>query len=166
MIVSLLLAMDRRRGIGLESRIPWRLSADMKQFKALTLGHHLIMGRKTFVSIGRPLPGRTTIVITRNPNFRPEGCLIAHSLEEALNLAQVRGEEEAFVIGGEQIFQLALPLADRIYLTRVDADVQADTYFPAFDEQAWVIKESYTHPADDKNEHPFTFQLLERKQPA
>jgi dihydrofolate reductase len=164
-IVSLLVAMDERRGIGIENRLPWRLSADLRQFKALTMGHHLIMGRKTFESIGRPLPGRTSIVVTRNPAFLPKGCLLANSLESALDLARARGEDEAFVIGGGQIFARALPFADRIYLTQVHATGKADVFFPEFSLEDWVELNSYEHPADEKNEHAFTFRLLERRWP-
>lgn len=173
MIVSLLVAMDEKRGIGKENLVPWRLSADLKQFKNRTLGHHLIMGRKTYESIGRPLPGRTTIIVTRNPNYavhdcpesdqsQPE-CLVAHSLDEALRLAKQRGDEEAFIIGGGEIFTYALEVADRIYLTQVHAQVPADVFFPPFDETAWVEQTSFYQPADERNEFPFTFKLLEKR---
>jgi dihydrofolate reductase len=161
-IISLLVAMDERRGIGVDNRLPWRLSADLQRFKALTMGHHLIMGRRTYESIGRPLPGRTTVVLTRNPAFRPEGCLVAGSLEAALALAEGRGETEAFVVGGSAVFAAALPLAQRIYLTQVHALTPADVFFPAFDRSAWVEREMVYQPADEKNEYAFTFRLLER----
>lgn len=162
MIVSLLVAMDEQRGIGVDGRLPWHLSDDLKRFKALSMGHHLIMGRKTWESIGRPLPGRVTIVVTRNPNYTAEGCLVAHSLEEALALAQAGGEDEIFVIGGGEIFAQALPLADRIYLTRVHTTSAVDVSFPEFDLEDWNAVESSEHPADGKNDFPTTFQVLER----
>jgi dihydrofolate reductase len=162
LIVSLLVAMDERRGIGVNNRLPWHLSTDLRRFKALTMGHHLIMGRKTFESIGKPLPGRTTIVVTRNPDYRLESCLIAASLDEALAMAEARGEEEAFVIGGAEIFAGALPLADRIYLTQVHACVETDVFFPEFDRTEWVEIESSFQPADQNNEHPSTYRRLER----
>jgi dihydrofolate reductase len=165
MIVSLLVAMDERRGIGVDNRLPWHLSSDLRMFKSLTMGHHLIMGRKTFESIGRSLPGRRTIVVSRNPDYQPEGAQTAASLQEALSLAKEQGEEEAFVAGGSEIFALALPIADRLYLTRVHAVTDADVFFPAFELDDWVETRSFYQHADEKNEYAFTFQQLERKRP-
>jgi dihydrofolate reductase len=163
MIISLIVAMDEGRGIGKDNLIPWRLSADLKRFKALTMGHHLIMGRKTYESIGRPLPGRTTLIITRNLNYQAEGCQIAHSLNEALELARTGGEDEAFIIGGGEIFKHALPLANRIYLTQVRARLDCDTFFPDFDLGDWQISDESCQPADEKNQFATTYQLLIRK---
>lgn len=171
MIISLLVAMDEAGGIGQGGGLPWHLSTDLKRFKALTMGHHLIMGRKTYESIGRALPGRITVIITRTRDYRPAGCPdphvchVTHSLDEALSLAEQSGENEAFVIGGGQIFALALPLADRIYLTRVHTISQADTFFPAFNEAEWRSKESRRYPADEKNQYATTYQILERVSP-
>ncbi len=165
MIVSLLVAMDQNRGIGYQNCLPWRLSADLKHFKAVSMGHHLIMGRKTYESIGRLLPGRTTIVLSRQPDYAahlPEGSLLARSLEEALAMAEAGGEREAFVIGGGEIFQQALPLADRIYLTRVRSAVQADTFFPVFNEGEWHAVEILRGEADEKNQYGFTIERLEK----
>jgi dihydrofolate reductase len=161
-IISLLVAMDEKRGIGKGGRLPWRLSSDLKRFKALTMGHHIVVGRKTFESIGRPLPGRRTIVVTRNPGLTPEGCLIAGSVQEAIGIAKANGENEAFVIGGGDIYAQAIDVADRIYLTQIHTEVDADTFFPELDLDSWVEKESSYQPADEKNEHAFTFKLLER----
>ena len=155
--------MDENRGIGWENRLPWRLSTDLKRFKSLTMGHHMIMGRKTFESIGRLLPGRTMIVISRSPDFRPEGCFVFSSLPGALDFAMQRGEREAFIIGGSQVFSEALPLADRIYLTRVHGVAPADVFFPAFDVDEWVIKDTSAHPAGPVDEYPHTFFILDRK---
>lgn len=163
MIISIIVAMDRHRGIGKDNKLPWRLSADMKRFRELTMGHHLIAGRKTFESIGRPLPGRDMIVVTRNPGYKAEGCLIAHSVEAAIELARERGESEAFVIGGAQIYGQALAATDRIYLTEVEAVTGADTFFPDLDPSEWEEKESVRKEADDKNQYRFTFKLLVRK---
>ncbi|MFN7947002.1 MAG: dihydrofolate reductase [Blastocatellia bacterium] len=163
MIISLIVAMDERRGIGFEGRLSWRLSADLKRFKALTMGHHLIAGRKTYESIGRPLPGRTMIIITRDPAYQAEGCLIAHSVDEALALARSRGETEAFIIGGAEIYAQTLERADRLYLTQVHATVDADVFFPAFDQSAWREQEVSQHEAGEKNQYPSTFKLLVRK---
>jgi dihydrofolate reductase len=163
MIISLIVAMDESRGIGKVNRIPWRLSADLKRFKAVTMGHHLIMGRKTYESIGKPLPGRKTVVITRNPNYLADGCRIAHSLQEALEIARTSEDDEAFVIGGGEIFNQALPLADRIHLTQVCARLDCDTFFPEIYLGDWRIAEESFQPADKKNEFASTYQLLFRK---
>lgn len=160
MIVSLIVAMDKRRGIGLNNRLPWRLAADMKRFRELTMGHHLIVGRKTYESIGKPLPGRQMVIVTRDQDYRAEGCAVVHSLDEALGLARARGEQEAFIGGGAQIYAEAIGLADRLYLTLVEAETAADTFFPEFDEDEWRERESFYQPADEKNQYPFTFKLL------
>lgn len=161
MIVSIIVAMDEKQGIGFQNRLPWKLSADLKRFKSLTMHHHVIMGRKTFESIGRLLPGRKMIVISRNPNYQTAGCLVFHSLDEAIDFAKNEGEEEAFIIGGESVYKAALPLADRIYLTRVQAVTQADAYFPKIDENEWREVYRTSHPADQKNEYPTTFSILQ-----
>lgn len=163
MIISLIAAQDRRRGIGKDNRLPWRLSADLKRFRELTLGHHLIVGRKTFESIGKPLPGRTTIIVTRQAGFKAEGCFVVNSVDAALALARERKELEVFVIGGAEIYAQTLKQADRLYLTLVDAEVEADTFFPLFDETAWVEQEAIPHAADEKNQYAFTFKTLVRK---
>lgn len=163
MIVSLLVAMDEKGGIGIENRLPWRLSSDLRRFKRLTMGHCLIMGRKTHQSIGRPLPGRTNIVVSRNPNYQAEGCLVVASLEEALKLARDQGESEAFVIGGGEIFEQALPIADRIYLTRVHATVNATVFFPALDPEDWEIITTEAVASGPQDEYPTTFQVWQRK---
>lgn len=160
MIVSIIAAMDRKRGIGVDNKLPWRLSADLKRFRELTMGHHIIIGRKTFESIGRPLPGRRMIVVTRDSNYKAEGCDLAHSLEDAIDLARERGESEAFICGGAEIYAQSIDVADRMYLTFVDAEVAADTFFPEFDEREWGERERFYQPADEKNQYPFTFKLL------
>jgi len=162
-IISLLVAMDEKRGIGKAGGLPWRLSTDLKRFRNLTMGHHIIVGRKTFESIGRPLPGRQTIILTRNESFRPEGCLIARSVEDALRLAEDRGESEAFICGGAEIYAQSLDKAGRIYLTLVHADSGADTFFPDYNGDQWIERESEHHAADEKNQYPFTFKLLVKK---
>lgn len=163
MIVSIVVAMDEKRGIGVNSHLPWHLAADLKRFKALTMGHHLIMGRVTYQSIGYNLPGRTMIVITHQLDFHPLGVLIAHSLEKALDIARERGETEVFIIGGGVIFTQALNHAERLYLTLVHTRSPVDTYFPLIDENEWVVRESSTHQADAENEYSFTYKVLERK---
>ncbi len=154
--------MDRERGIGIDNKLPWRLPADLKRFRELTMGHHIIVGRKTFESIGKPLPGRQTIIVTRDKYYRWEGCLVVHSVEEAISLAQSRAESEVFVCGGSEIYARALPLAERIYLTLVDSDVAADTFFPEWDEDEWVELERAYFPADETNQYPSIFKILKR----
>lgn len=164
MLVSLIVAMGRRRGIGLNGRLPWRLRDDLKHFKKITMGHTLIQGRITWESIGRPLPGRRMVVLTRQEDYAvPEGVVVCRSLQEALDFARDAGDDEAFIGGGADVFAEALPLADRIYLTRVDAIVEADTFFPAFDETAWRAQKIVEVPADERNEYAFRLDLLERR---
>lgn len=163
MIVSLIVAMGQNRAIGLRGTLPWRLSADLARFKHLTMGHHLIMGRKTYESIGRPLPGRTSIIVTRQADYKAAGCLVTASLDEAVSLAQARGEQEAFVIGGAEIYAAALPKADRIHLTLVAASPEADTFFPEFDEAEWHRTKEGSAEADDRNQYAMTFVTLNRK---
>jgi dihydrofolate reductase len=126
------------------------------------MGHHLIMGRKTYQSIGKPLPGRTMIVLTRNLNFQADGCLVENNLEGALAMAKGAGENEVFIAGGAEIFSQVLGIADRIYLTRVHAVVQADTFFPHFDKESWVVISSIFYGIDARHRYPFTIELLTR----
>ena len=163
MIVSIIAAMDTKRGIGVENKLPWRLSADLKKFRELTMGHHIIVGRKTFESIGKPLPGRQMIIVTRDRDFKAEGCDVVHSVEEAISLARERGEGELFICGGAEIYAQSIGFANRMYLTFVDAEVAADIFFPEFDEQEWSERESFHQPADEKNQYPFTFKSLVRR---
>lgn len=165
MLISLIAALDENRGIGKDNAIPWRLSADLKRFKALTMGHHLIMGRKTYESIGRPLPGRTTIILSRNRKLSVAGCLVVHSLESAFEIAMERGETEVFVIGGGEIFQEALPIADRIYLTVVHTQQNCDVFFPELDLSEWEVLEKSDVPADLDNQYTSSFSVLYRIQP-
>jgi dihydrofolate reductase len=164
MLVSLIVAMDEEGGIGRDNQVPWRLSTDLRRFKQITIGHCIIMGRKTYESIHRPLPGRTSIVITRRNNLpTAPGVLCADSLEHALQTAESLGETEAFIIGGGEIFQQGLPLADQIYLTRVHAHVQADTFFSQIKPADWLVLEEQFVPADEKNQYASTFIRLKRK---
>jgi len=162
MIVALIAAVDESGGIGFQGRIPWRLSTDLRRFKSLTMGHTLVMGRKTCESIGRALPGRTSIVISRDSDFTREGYQSAVSLLVALEIAQQAGESEVFVIGGGEIFNQALPLADMFYLTKVHTRQEADTYFPAWDENEWVVLERHEIPVGNRDAYPSTFLKLER----
>lgn len=127
--------MAKNRIIGVNNTLPWRCPEDLKHFKALTMGHHMIMGRKTFDSIGKPLPGRTTVVVTRNTDLQIEGCLVAHSLKEAI--AVCAGDGEVFIVGGAELYRQATSLADTLYITEIQQDIEGDAYFPEFDMNAW-----------------------------
>ncbi len=160
MKLSIIVAMSKNNVIGRGGELPWRLSADLQRFKRLTMGHPIIMGRKTFDSIGRPLPGRTSIVITRQANYRNVGVLIARSLPEAIRLAG--DTDEVFVIGGGEIYSQALPLADRLYMTVVDENTDGDTHFPNWDPGQWRFVEETSHPADAKNLYSMHFRVFDR----
>ena len=161
MIRSLVVAMSRNRVIGRDNRLPWRLPEDLAYFKRVTLGHPIIMGRRTWESIGRPLPGRLNIVVSRNPVYQAAGATLVGSLEAAWKAAA--GAAEAHVIGGTSLFAEALPQADRIHLTEVDADVPGDTWFPEFDRSQWSERVVATQARDERHEYPFRIVVLERR---
>lgn len=165
MKISALVAMAHNNVIGNKNDMPWHLSADLKMFKKRTMGHHIIMGRKTFESIGRPLPGRVSIIITRDRNYYQSGCLIAHSIEEALRIAHDNDEDEAMVIGGGTIYKQALDYCDTLYVTEIDLKVDGDTYFPEIDKTEWVETSRDTFSADEKNPHDYAFIEYERINP-
>lgn len=152
--------MSLNRVIGKDGGIPWHLPAELKLFKSLTMGHHIVMGRRTYESINRLLPGRTTVIVTRNRFYEVPGAVVVHSLKEAI--AACGDDPEIFVIGGAEIFEEAIPLAHRIYLSIVQAEVEGDTYMPHFARAEWkeVVRE--THPADARNQYAFEFTVLDR----
>jgi dihydrofolate reductase len=158
---SALVAMAKNRVIGRHNTLPWRLSADLQRFKRLTMGHTLVMGRKTYESIGRPLPGRHTVVITRQPDFRPEGVQVVHSLEEALRAAPAQ-EQELFIGGGAEIYRQALPLTDRLYLTVIERDVEGDAHFPELDLGGWELVEEEAHVGPEEP-LPYRFLTYDRR---
>jgi dihydrofolate reductase len=158
---SLVVALSRNRVIGRDNQLPWRLPADLAFFKRVTLGHPVIMGRKTHESIGKPLPGRLNIVVTGQADYDAPGCVVAHSLDEALRAAE--SAEDVSIIGGSALFEAALPRADTIYLTQVDADVEGDVYFPPFDRSQWTETELERHAADERHAYPFRILRLDRK---
>ncbi len=166
MKLSLICAMAENRVIGINNSLPWHLSEDLKYFKRVTMGNSIIMGRKTWESIGRPLPGRTNIVITTNPDYVAEGARVVHSLEDALKLAEsiafIDGSEEAFIIGGADLYRRALPSAQRFHLTRVHAEVHGDTELVDFDESEWqeVSREDFAH--NETNPYDYSICVLER----
>lgn len=158
--VSLIVAMDYARTIGVDGDMPWHLPADLKWFKRTTLGKPIIMGRKTHESIGRALPGRPNIVLTRNPEFSAEGCTVVGSLADAL--AATADADEAMIIGGATLYAAALPSADRLYLTVVHATFEGDTHFPPLDPTAWRVVEVEHREADDKNPYATSYYTLDR----
>ncbi len=160
-MTSIIAAVARGGVIGGGNTLLWHISEDLRRFKAITDGHAVIMGRLTFESLGRPLPNRTNIVITRNGEFRAEGCLRAESIEQAIEMAGP--EQEAFIIGGGQIYRQAMPLADRLYITYVDAEYEGDTFFPQVDTSVWRKTKSEYHARGDKYPHPFEFTEWVRK---
>jgi len=133
--LNLIVAMARNRVIGIDNTLPWHLPEDLKHFKHLTMGHHIVMGRKTYDSIGRPLPGRTTVIVSRDPDYAMAGCLVAHTLDEAVRLCA--DDDQAFFVGGSSLYEQALPLAERLYITEIQADYEGDAHFPEFDPGEW-----------------------------
>jgi len=158
--ISLIAAMDRNRVIGRDNKIPWRLPAEQQWFKVVTMGKPILMGRKTYESIRRPLPGRHNIVLTTNRAYMAEGCTVVHSIEEAMTAAG--DEEELMVIGGAYLYAQMLPQADCLYLTFIEAEIEGDTYFPAFSTADWhIIQEDY-FPANEKNLYNYRILVMRR----
>ncbi|MCS6991838.1 MAG: dihydrofolate reductase [Chitinophagales bacterium] len=157
MIITIIVAASQNGVIGRNNRLPWHLPADLKRFKQITVGHHIIMGRNTFESIGRPLPKRVNIVVTRQPDYQAHGCVVAHSLQEALEYARRAGETECFIIGGGDLIQAALVWADRILLTRVFHDFEGDTFLPQINEEDWELISEERHLPDAHNPYAYAF---------
>lgn len=162
MTVSLIVAVSSNGVIGREGGLPWYLPADLKHFKRTTMGHHLIIGRRTWEEVGKPLPGRTMVVVTRSRRFAPEGVQVARSVEQALDLAA--GDDEPFIGGGAQIYHIALArnLVDRLYITRIHAEVEGDTRFPELELDEWELVSEEHHDADKKNEFDYSFLVYDR----
>lgn len=167
MKIAMIVAMAENRVIGRNNKLPWYLPKDLQYFKQVTMGKPILMGRKTYESIGRPLPGRTNIVMTRDPDWTADGVRTVHSLDEAVNLAasiaEIDGQEELMIIGGDQIYQSALPKVDRIYLTEVHAEVEGDAWFPDFDRGAWAEVGREDCPAEGPNPYDYSFVVLDRQ---
>lgn len=155
MSISLIVAMDINRAIGVDGRLPWRLPADLRRFRSITMGKPIIMGRRTYESIGRSLDGRHNIVLTRNVAYQAQGCTIVHSIDQAIAEA---GDEEIMVIGGTMLFEQFLPKADRLYLTLIEEEFEGDTYFPEIDFAKWV--ETSRKSFSPKKQRPFTFHFV------
>jgi dihydrofolate reductase len=163
MIISCIVATAKNNVIGMDNDIPWYLPADLQYFKKVTLNHTIIMGRNCYESIGRPLPKRTNIIITRDPFFISSNCIIARSIEEALTYAVDQGDKEVFIIGGGQIYQQTLSLCDRLYITEVDLVVKGDIYFPEINAAEWNLISEDPKSKDDKNDYDYNFKIYERR---
>lgn len=163
MKISCIVATAKNNVIGKDNQIPWHLPADLKYFKKTTTGHHILMGRNCFESIGRALPKRTNVIITRDMFYAVSNCLIAHSVGEALSIAEANGEEEAFIIGGGQIYEQTIDLWDKLYLTEVDLEVEGDVFFPQIDMSEWKLSKKQDCLKDEKNTHNYSFRQYERK---
>ena len=159
--VSLIVAMANNRVIGVNNTLPWHLPADLKHFKALTMGHHIVMGRKTYESIGKPLPGRTSVVVTRNASYSAPGVTAVNSLPAAISACD--DDDEIFVIGGAELYLQAITLADRIYLTEIDADIRGDAYFPEFNPGEWQEVSRETHSQPEPQLLQYHFVIYNRK---
>lgn len=166
MTISMIAAMGSNRAIGKNNDIPWHLPDDFQYFKKTTEGHHVIMGRKNYESLPprfRPLPNRPNIVITRREHFDAAGCEVVNSLKEALDIARQNNEPEAFIIGGGEIYQLGLEVADKIYLTEIDSTFDGDTFFPPFNPDEWKETSRIHHPVDEKHKFAFDFVIYDKK---
>ncbi|NJN41358.1 MAG: dihydrofolate reductase [Flammeovirgaceae bacterium] len=166
MIISLIAAVSKNRVIGRNNDLPWHLPDDMKYFMKTTSGHHVIMGRKNYQSIPekfRPLPNRTNIVVTRQSIFEAPGCTIANNINESLNIARVAGEKEVFIIGGAEIYIEGIAIAEKLYLTEINATINGDTYFPEFDKTKWIEESRKHHAHDERHHYSFDFVVYKRK---
>jgi dihydrofolate reductase len=165
MMISLIAAMAENRVIGKDNQLPWHLPADLKHFKRLTMGKPIVMGRRTFESIGRPLPGRTNIIVTADTGFREQpGCIVAHSIEEAFEAAaeEAGSSDELMVIGGASLYEQTLPLADRIYLTLIHHGFEGQALFPHYDAREWQEIERSDHEPDERNPFAYSFTVMQR----
>lgn len=163
MLKSIIVAKAENDVIGKDNKLIWYMPADLKYFKETTMGHYIIMGRKTFESQKKPLPGRTSIIITRNKNYTAEGCMVVQSLEEAYRISEENNQKEVFILGGAEIYKLALPTTDKIYLTEIKASFEGDTYFPKINYQDWKEVKREEFQPDEKNAYPYAFVELIKK---
>lgn len=162
MTISFVVAASTNNAIGKNNQLMWNLPNDMKFFKNVTWAMPVLMGRKTFESLGKPLQGRLNIVITRQTGWQPDGTVVVHSLQDAIKAAKTADYREAFIIGGGEIFKESMPVADKIYLTRVDAELEGDAFFPVIDSTKWQLSSEQSFPADAKHAYAYHFQLWER----
>jgi dihydrofolate reductase len=166
MTISLIAALTQNRVIGKNNDLPWHLPDDMKYFMQTTQHHYVVMGRRNYESIPekfRPLPNRTNMVVTRQNNFKAQGCIVVHSLEQAIELAKANHEQELFIIGGAEIYKLGMPYANRLYLTEIQTELEGDTYFPSIDQQQWTEMSRVHRAADMKHLYAFDFVVYEKR---
>lgn len=163
MIISCIVAKAKNNVIGLNNEMPWHISEDLKYFKKITSGHTIILGRKNFESIGRPLPNRTNIIITRDKSFQCAGCVVVHSIEIALKYAFDQNEDEVFIIGGGQIYEQTKEYWDKMYITEIDETFDGDVFFPKMDYSEWNKTSEECHTRSEKNKHNYCFNIYERK---
>lgn len=161
MLISAIVAVSENNVIGRDGHLPWHLSADLKRFKSITTGHSIVLGRKNYEDIGRPLPNRTNYVLTRQEGFEAPGCCVCHGLTEALEAARAAGEEECFIIGGAAVYKEAMPLVKKLYLTKVLSHVEGDVFFPEWGE-GWRMESEESFAADEKNDYSTVFQVWVR----
>ncbi|MHC2993313.1 dihydrofolate reductase [Pontibacter sp. HJ8] len=162
-MIAIVVAIADNHVIGKDNQLIWHLPADLRHFKQKTMGHPMIMGRKTFDSIGKPLPGRTTIIVTRQQNFEAAGCLVAHTVQEAIDMGRELDTEQVSIVGGAEIYKQAMPFVDTLYLTRVHHTFEGDTYFPELPEKEWQQISAEHHESDEKNRYSYSFIELRRK---
>lgn len=162
MKISQVVAISRNRVIGKDNQLIWHLPADLKHYKNITMGHHMIMGRKTFESIGRLLPGRTSVIITRDKAYTFPGAVVVHSIDEALEAARKAGDSEACIVGGGEIFKQAMSITDKIYLTIIHHDFDGDTFYPELDEKQWMLTKREDFEPDEKNKYSYSFCEYEK----
>jgi dihydrofolate reductase len=165
MIISLIAALSKNKVIGKNNDLPWHLPDDMKYFMQTTKAHHVIMGRKNYESIPekfRPLPNRINIVVTRQPDFNAPNCQVVNSIEKALEIATAENPQEVFIIGGAEIYHQGFSVANKLYLTEIDADIEGDTFFPTFDKSKWTEVSRVHHTTDDRHKYPFDFVVYEK----
>lgn len=165
MIISAIAALSKNKVIGKNNDLPWRLPDDMRFFMETTKGHHVIMGRKNYDSLQdkfKPLPHRTNIVITRQVDFKAPGCIVLNAIQPGLEIARDQGERECFIIGGAEIYKLAMPSTTRLYLTEIDAHIEGDTHFPDYKKEQWKEISRTHHPPDNKHQYPFDFVIYDR----
>jgi dihydrofolate reductase len=160
MNLSIIVALSENNVVGINNQLPWHLSADLKRLKSITMGHHLIMGRKTFESIGKPLPGRTNVIITHNKEYKAEGAVVVSSVKEALETA--KNDSEAFIFGGGEVFKETLPMVNKIYMTKIHQTFNGDTFFPELKSNEWKETFREEHQPDEKNQYRYSFINLER----
>jgi dihydrofolate reductase len=166
MNVSAIAAVSKNMVIGKDNDLPWRLPDDMKFFMETTKGHHVVMGRKNYDSLKdkfKPLPNRTNIVITRQKDFNAPGCIVLNDIDKAVDLAKAAGENECFIIGGAEIYKLAMPRTNRLYLTEIDAEIEGDTFFPKVDKNEWKEVFRKHHSKDEKHKYAFDFVIYEKQ---